>query len=128
MFPIIRKIRSGSIDVHPTEKALIVNYELEALILGEKGDKMLGDKKEHQKIIRLNSLNAKTDCAALAREVVEKCSLIHQAKIHEVEHLIRYLKNRKDSSVSGGKSSYSYPTTALGSEAVWRLVVQLRMS
>lgn len=80
---------------------MIVNYELEALILGENGDKMLGDKKEHQKIIRLNSLNARTDCAALAKEVVDKCSLIHQAKLNEVEHLIRYLKNRKENANSG---------------------------
>lgn len=40
-----RKIRSGSLDVHPTEKALVVNYDVEALILGELGDPMLGDRK-----------------------------------------------------------------------------------
>lgn len=40
-----RKIRSRSIDVHPTEKALVVNYELEALILGDLGDPLLGDRK-----------------------------------------------------------------------------------
>lgn len=32
-------------DVHPTEKALVVNYDVEALILGELGDPMLGDRK-----------------------------------------------------------------------------------
>jgi len=37
--------------VHPTEKALIVNYELEATILGEMGDPMLGERKECQKVI-----------------------------------------------------------------------------
>lgn len=40
-----RKIRSGNLDVHPTEKALVVNYDVEALILGELGDPMLGDRK-----------------------------------------------------------------------------------
>lgn len=64
---------------------------------------MLGDRKEYQKIIRLNSLNSRTDCAALAREVVEKCSLIHHSKINEVEHLIHYLKNRKEPSGNSGK-------------------------
>ena len=29
-----RKVKAGSLDVHPTEKALVVNYELEATILG----------------------------------------------------------------------------------------------
>lgn len=40
-----RKIKVGSLDVHPVEKALVVNYELEATILGQLGDPMLGDKK-----------------------------------------------------------------------------------
>lgn len=44
-FLIYRKIRSGTLDVHPTEKALVVNYDVEALILGELGDPMLGDRK-----------------------------------------------------------------------------------
>ncbi len=37
-----RKVKAGRLDVHPTEKALVVNYELEATILGELGDPMLG--------------------------------------------------------------------------------------
>lgn len=40
-----RKVRSGNLDVHPTEKALVVNYDVEAFILGELGDPMLGDRK-----------------------------------------------------------------------------------
>ena len=45
-----RKVKGGSIDVHPSEKALVVNYELEATILGELGDPMLGERKECQKM------------------------------------------------------------------------------
>lgn len=45
IFCIFRKVRSGTLDVHPTEKALVVNYDVEALILGELGDPMLGDRK-----------------------------------------------------------------------------------
>ena len=51
-----RKVKAGRLDVHPTEKALVVNYELEATILGEMGDPMLGERKECQKVIRLKSL------------------------------------------------------------------------
>ena len=40
-----RKIRATSIDVHPVEEALLVQYELEAQILGEDGGPMLGDRK-----------------------------------------------------------------------------------
>uniref|UniRef100_A0A673W8A3 Kinesin-associated protein 3a n=1 Tax=Salmo trutta TaxID=8032 RepID=A0A673W8A3_SALTR len=91
------KVKGGSLDVHPTEKALIVQYELEATILGEMGDPMVGERKECQKIIRLKSLNANTDIASLARKVVEECRLIHPSKLPEVEQLLFYLLNRKKS-------------------------------
>ncbi|TKC47348.1 hypothetical protein EI555_006404 [Monodon monoceros] len=95
-----RKVKGGNIDVHPSEKALIVQYEVEATILGEMGDPMLGERKECQKIIRLKSLNANTDITSLARKVVEECKLIHPSKLNEVEQLLYYLQNRRDS-VSG---------------------------
>ncbi|XP_006812486.1 kinesin-associated protein 3-like [Saccoglossus kowalevskii] len=97
-----RKVKGGNIDVHPTEKALVVNYELEATILGELGDPMLGERKECQKIIRLKNLNSATDVAALAREVVDKCKLIHPSKLPEVEQLLYYLQNRKKNSPTKG--------------------------
>ena len=111
-----RKVKAGRLDVHPTEKALVVNYELEATILGELGDPMLGDRKECQKIIRLKSLNEHTDITALAKEVINKCKLIHPSKVPEVEQLLYYLQNRKDrnsnsrgsSGVSGGGNSNIY--------------------
>ncbi|NXF20775.1 KIFA3 protein, partial [Rhodinocichla rosea] len=93
-----RKVKGGNIDVHPSEKALIVHYEVEATILGELGDPMLGERKECQKIIRLKSLNANTDIGSLARKVVEECKLIHPSKLGEVEQLLYYLQNRRDSS------------------------------
>ena len=91
-----RKVKAGRLDVHPTEKALVVNYELEATILGELGDPMLGERKECQKIIRLKSLNSQTDITALAKEVIHKCKLIHPSKLPEVEQLLYYLQNRKN--------------------------------
>ncbi|XP_063245126.1 kinesin-associated protein 3 isoform X2 [Bacillus rossius redtenbacheri] len=113
-----RKIRSRSIDVHPTEKALVVNYELEAFILGDLGDPLLGDKKELQKIIRLKSLNEDTDCAAFAKEVVEKCTLIHPSKLEEVEQLIYYLQKRKDASLStSGSTSAGEEASGSGNES-----------
>nr|KAF6413438.1 kinesin associated protein 3 [Molossus molossus] len=94
---VTRKVKGGNIDVHPSEKALIVQYEVEATILGEMGDPMLGERKECQKIIRLKSLNANTDITSLARKVVEECKLIHPSKLNEVEQLLYYLQNRRDS-------------------------------
>ncbi|KAI7799800.1 kinesin-associated protein 3 [Triplophysa rosa] len=90
-----RQYKGRSLDVHPTEKALVVHYEVEATILGEKGDPMLGERKECQKIIRLKSLNFNTDIASLARKVVEECRLISPSRLPEVEQLLFYLQNRK---------------------------------
>ncbi|CAH1388476.1 unnamed protein product [Nezara viridula] len=99
---IKRRVKSGAIDVHPTETALIVNYEVEAIILGEAENPVLSDKKNCQKIIRLKSLNKNSDCAALAKEVVNKCSLIHPSKIADVEHLIYFLQSRKENVFTDG--------------------------
>ncbi|KAL0967002.1 hypothetical protein UPYG_G00303270 [Umbra pygmaea] len=93
-----RKVKGGSLDVHPTEKALVVQYEVEATILGEMGDEMLGERKECQKIIRVKSLNSNTDISALARKVVEECRLISPSKLSEVEQLLFYLQNRRKTS------------------------------
>ncbi|XP_032854494.1 kinesin-associated protein 3 isoform X1 [Tyto alba] len=102
-----RKVKGGNIDVHPSEKALIVHYEVEATILGEMGDPVLGERKECQKIIRLKSLNANTDIASLARKVVEECKLIHPSKLAEVEQLLYYLQNRRDASAGKEKKEKS---------------------
>jgi hypothetical protein len=45
-----RRIKGGAIDAHPTDKALIVHYEVEATILGELGNPMIGERKESQKM------------------------------------------------------------------------------
>nr|XP_016923259.1 kinesin-associated protein 3 isoform X1 [Drosophila suzukii] len=101
---IKKRWKGGSIEPHPTDKALIVNYQLEATVFGEPNNPMIEEKKNCQKIIRLRSLNSKTDPAALAREVVEKCDLIHKSQLNDVEQIIFYLKNRKDNTSNGKKS------------------------
>lgn len=94
---LTRKVKGGSLDVHPTERALVVNYEVEARILGQMGGAMFGERKACQKIIRLKSLNPNTDIGSLARKVVEECRLISPSKLPEVEQLLFYLQNRKSS-------------------------------
>ncbi|TNN58151.1 Kinesin-associated protein 3 [Liparis tanakae] len=96
-----RKVTAGSLDVHPTEKALVVHYEVEASILGEGGGHMLGERKEGQKIIRVKSLSPSTDVGALAKKVVEECKLIPASRLPQVEQLLYYLQNRKTSPVEG---------------------------
>jgi hypothetical protein len=45
-----RRIRTDSLDVHPTEKAIVVNYELEASLVGDLGDTMLEESRDCQKM------------------------------------------------------------------------------
>ncbi|XP_060890944.1 kinesin-associated protein 3a [Labrus mixtus] len=92
-----RRVKGCTVDVHPTERALVVQYEVEATVLGELGDLMVGERKECQKIIRLKSLNAHTDTSSLARKVVAECRLIHPSKLSEVEQLLFYLQKRRES-------------------------------
>ncbi|XP_061681080.1 kinesin-associated protein 3a isoform X2 [Syngnathoides biaculeatus] len=102
-----RKVKGCTLDVHPTEKAIVVQYEVEAMILGEQGDAMVGGRKECQKIIRLKSLSSNTDTSSLARKVVEECHLIHPSKLNEVEQLLFYLQNRRQTNDDQGKKRTS---------------------
>jgi len=45
-----RRVKGCSLEVHPTERALVVQYEVEATVLGELGNPMVGERKECQKM------------------------------------------------------------------------------
>ena len=50
--------------------------------------------------IRLKTLNLNTDITKLAKDVIEKCKLIHPSKLVEVEQLLYYLQNRKENKLA----------------------------
>ncbi|XP_025833909.1 kinesin-associated protein 3 isoform X2 [Agrilus planipennis] len=88
--------RPGTLDVHPTLNAIVLNYELEVQILGDNENIIYGEKHSMKKIIELPMLNTRTDCHALARELLSQCDLIHPSRLAEVEQTIYYLKKRKN--------------------------------
>ena len=51
--------------------------------------------------IRLKSLGPSTDIRALAKEIINRCKLIHPTKLLEVEQLLFYLQNRRDTHLTG---------------------------
>ena len=51
----------------------------------------------------MKTLSEKSDVKALAKEIIEKCKLIHPSKILEVEQLLFYLQKRKDGGAANGK-------------------------
>ncbi|KAF5307810.1 hypothetical protein FQR65_LT06682 [Abscondita terminalis] len=91
--------RPGTLDVHSTLNALVLNYELEVEILGEDDNVIYGENRNLKKIIELPMLSTRTDCNALAREVLAQCDLIHPSRLVEVEQTIYYLKKRKRPSI-----------------------------
>lgn len=55
--------------------------------------------------IRVKSLNDKTDVKTLAKDIIEKCKLIHPSKLLEVEQLLFYLQKRRDAGAGKGQIS-----------------------
>lgn len=90
-----RKIRSRSIDVHPTEKALVVNYELEALILGDLGDPLLGDRK----VSNLNRLFCMMVSHSPSSPLLEPC-VTNRLRIF-VNRVLRGIFGHKREEVTG---------------------------
>nr|CAH7749402.1 unnamed protein product [Callosobruchus chinensis] len=97
--------KPGSIDVHPNIDAIVLSYEIDVQILGPKEDIIHGEKKNLKKNIELPMINSRTDCHALAKEVVNQCDLIHHSRLAEVEQIIYYIKKRKLQSGSKGGSA-----------------------
>ena len=57
------------------------------------------------KILFCQSLNSSTDISALAKEIINKCKLIHPSKVPEVEQLLYYLQNRKEKPAAAASTS-----------------------
>ncbi|XP_017772708.1 PREDICTED: kinesin-associated protein 3 [Nicrophorus vespilloides] len=87
--------RPGTLDVHPILNAIVLNYELEVQILGQNESILYGEKQNLKKIIELPMLSTRSDCNALAKEVLSHCDLIHPSRHVELEQTIFYLKKRK---------------------------------
>lgn len=49
-FDACSKVKAGRLDVHPTDNAIVVFYEIEALLLGEDGETVMGERKQCQKL------------------------------------------------------------------------------
>lgn len=58
-----------------------------------------------KKVIELPMLNTRTDCNALAKEVLAQCDLLHPSRLVEVEQTIYYLKKRKMTQAGKGMCS-----------------------
>ena len=97
-----RRVKAGIIEADFELRALIVHYEVEATVLGDRGEAMQVEKKSHTKRIRLKQLNENTNVPLLAEEIVEQCKLIHHSKLPLVQEVVMrlFVKNYRRPMIS----------------------------
>lgn len=74
-----RRTKGGTIEPHPTENAIILNYKIEATVYGEPGDKMVEESKVIRREIRSGNIfferRRARVCVLLRHEIVPKLAL-----------------------------------------------------
>ncbi|KHN74989.1 Kinesin-associated protein 3 [Toxocara canis] len=95
-----RKVKNIELDAHCTETAVIVRYEMEAAVLDSDTSTLASHSKHYQKIIRLKDLNEGVDITALARYVLERCPIIPEYRVVELEQILYYLQKRQQLTTS----------------------------
>ncbi|GIX80193.1 kinesin-associated protein 3 [Caerostris darwini] len=92
---IQRYVRFQSLDVHPTQRALVVNYDVDPNMLAQLGDFMMKESRQSQKVVRIKGSFDTDEIRTLAQMIVDSCPLVPPTKQTEVEQLLYYLQTRK---------------------------------
>ncbi|KAJ1629906.1 kinesin-associated protein-domain-containing protein [Pavlovales sp. CCMP2436] len=74
---------------------LIVNYEVEATVLGDLGEPIVAERKVNQKRIRLKTLDEHTDIPRLVEEILQSVKLIPESKRALVQQLLYDLQRHQ---------------------------------
>ncbi|GAX77716.1 hypothetical protein CEUSTIGMA_g5159.t1 [Chlamydomonas eustigma] len=106
-----KKIKPGSIELHPEELAIVVNYEVQEVSVETQ---QVLSREQAVKKISVKTLTDKTNVPLLAGEIVEKCKLIHPSKTGHVEELLYQLQQRQAQSQSPTKSAAPQPAQQVG--------------
>eukprot|EP00201_Polytomella_parva_P001957 CAMPEP_0175087588 /NCGR_PEP_ID=MMETSP0052_2-20121109/29914_1 /TAXON_ID=51329 ORGANISM="Polytomella parva, Strain SAG 63-3" /NCGR_SAMPLE_ID=MMETSP0052_2 /ASSEMBLY_ACC=CAM_ASM_000194 /LENGTH=860 /DNA_ID=CAMNT_0016359951 /DNA_START=75 /DNA_END=2653 /DNA_ORIENTATION=- len=105
-----KKIKPGAIELHPEELAIVVQYEVQEVSTGADGAQTILNREQTSKKISVKSLNDKTNIPILAKEIVDKCKLIHPSKVGQVEQLLYDLQQRASSNNASPPSPSPVPT------------------
>lgn len=104
-----RKVKNVELDAHCTDTAVVIRYEMEASVLASGTSTLASHSKHYQKIVRLKDLNEGVDITALARYVLQRCPIIPEYRIVELEQILYYLQKRQQLTTSGGDGSSILP-------------------
>uniref|UniRef100_A0A7S0RCX9 Kinesin-associated protein n=1 Tax=Chlamydomonas leiostraca TaxID=1034604 RepID=A0A7S0RCX9_9CHLO len=105
MAEVKKKIKPGAMELHPEELAILVNYEVQEVSIDGAGNQQILSRESTSKKITVKSLNEGTNVPLLAKEIVDKCKLIHPSKVGTVEDLLYQLQQR----LGGGGMAASPP-------------------
>jgi len=111
-----RKVKAGLIEADHEECAIVVHYEVEATVLGELGEPIVAERQDNTKRIKLKTLGENTNVPRLAEEIVDKCKLIHESKLPQVEALLHELIAGQTRRQRGRRKS-AKPSDGTASEA-----------
>lgn len=92
---IQRFIRFQSLDVHPTKRAIIVNYDVDPSVMAQMGDFMLKESRECQKLVHVKGAFSTDEIKDLAEALLDHIPLVPESKLTELEQLLYYLQTRK---------------------------------
>lgn len=96
---IQKYIHFQSLDVHPTESTIIVNYDVDPDVLSQMGDDfMLKETRDCQKMVRIKGAFTTDEIKSLAQYLLDQIPLAPPSKQTEIEQLLYYLHTRKSSS------------------------------
>nr|CDQ08253.1 Bm12592 [Brugia malayi] len=98
-----KKVKNIEFDVHSCSPAIIVKYEVESADYNLQVASLALPLKHCKTVIQLKELNERVDIPALARHILQVCSIIPESRIHELEQILYYLQKRHS---SGSGSSF----------------------
>ncbi|KAK6102101.1 Kinesin-associated protein (KAP) family protein [Brugia pahangi] len=92
-----KKVKNIEFDVHSCSPAIIVKYEVESADYNLQVASLALPLKHCKTVIQLKELNERVDIPALARHILQVCSIIPESRIHELEQILYYLQKRHSS-------------------------------
>uniref|UniRef100_A0AAF5PNU0 Kinesin-associated protein 3 n=1 Tax=Wuchereria bancrofti TaxID=6293 RepID=A0AAF5PNU0_WUCBA len=96
--PLKKKVKNIEFNAHSCSPAVIVKYELESADHNLQVASLALPSKHCKIVIQLKDLNERVDTLALARHILQVCSIIPECRIHELEQILYYLQKRHSSS------------------------------
>src|SRR5690242_9868375 len=102
-----KRITTGDIEADIENQTINVHCEIEAIVMGEDEIPISIERKNDVKKfdhavnwltffrIKVAGLNENTNVPALARQIIDKCKLIHISKLPVIESMLYLLKDKK---------------------------------